>query len=150
MIRRFEVTPTRSVGDIGFGMKRSEVRSLLGGFSEYRNRPKDKNTADCFDICQAFYSDDDDLEFIMFHELDDIELKCEGKTLNKMTKDELFSLFKKLDPDISIETGNVSFESNKLGVACFFENESVTGPDGKRHDIDKLETISFAIKDFWK
>ncbi|MCL1981958.1 MAG: hypothetical protein FWG53_02540 [Clostridiales bacterium] len=148
-MRKFAIKPLISVGEIKFGMDRSSVREILGDYSEYRNRPEDVNTADSFDICQVFYSESDGVEFIMFHELDDIELRWGNQALNNMTKDELVSFFTLLDDNLSIEADMVSFESNKLGVACYFVKDIDFDEDDNEIEFEKVETISFAIKDFW-
>ena len=103
MTKQFLIKPLISVGEIKFGMKRNEVRSILGNYSEYKNRQTDTNTADCFDICQVSYNKDNCVEFIMFHELSEVELKCGNKILTKMTKDELILYISEIDKDIDLE-----------------------------------------------
>ncbi|MCL1809040.1 MAG: hypothetical protein FWG42_04620 [Clostridiales bacterium] len=152
-MRQFVIKPLVSVGDIEFGMDRREAREILGECEEYRNRPEDVNTADSFDICQVFYSESDKVEFIMFHELDGIELRWGDQMLNEMTKDELFSFFTPLDESLSVEDDvegdMVSFESNALGVACYFVKDIDYDEDDNEIEFEKVETISFAVENFW-
>ena len=148
-MKQFVVTPCVSVGDIYFGMERSKVREILGSYTEYKNFPTDNNTADCFDLCQAFYNDNNCVEFIMFHSLSDVELKWEETIISNMTKDEIITFFYERDGNLNMETGMVSFESNKLGVACYFVSDIYFDEVGNEIEFDKVETISFAIENFW-
>ena len=150
IMEQYIITPLHSVGEIRFGMERADARKILGEFSEYKNHQQDNNTADSFDICQVFYDDDNRVEFIMFHGLDEVELRWGNKTLNNMTKDELFEFFSTLDEDLAIETDEESFESNKLGIACYFVSDIYFDEEGNEKEYDKLETISFAIANYWK
>jgi len=149
-MKQFVISPLISVGEVEFGIDRSKAREILGDYSEYRNNPDDINTADCFDVCQVFYNERNGVEFVMFHELDDVELIWEDQILNKMTKMELFSYFMLLDVNLRIEDDMVSFESNELGVACYFVEDICFDEDDNEIEFDKVETISFAVKDFWK
>ena len=150
MNKQFVITQNVSVGKIEFGMERTKVREILGECSEYRNRQEDDNTADCFDICQVFYSKNNTVEFIMFHTLDKIDLVWDKKILTSMSKFELISFFLELDKDLFIEDyghGTISIESNTLGVACYFGKNICFHNDG--NEFDKVETISIGIKDYW-
>ena len=149
-MKQFTIKPLYSVGNIKFGMERSKVRELLGGYSEYKNRQDDSNTADCFDICHVFYNESNGVEFVMFHMLDEIEIMWENKTLNHMAKGELIALFQTLDENLVIEADGVSFESNKLGIACYFEMDIRFGEDGNEEEFEKLETISVAVENYWR
>ena len=153
MKKQFLITPTVSVGEIMLGMDRDDVRGILLDYSEYKNQHDDGNTADCFEICQVFYNDENKAEFIMFHALDEVELLWGESLLTDMTKDQLVCFFSALDPDIFVEDygyGIISIESNRLGVACYFVKDIETDESGNDVEVDKVETISVAVKDYWK
>jgi len=148
-MQKFIIKPLVAVGNINFGMERSEARKILGDYSEYKNRQTDINTADCFAVCQVFYDDNNCVEFIMFHNLNDIELQWEDRIISDMTKDELISFFSERDDNLDIEIGTVSFESNKLGVACYFVKDVYFDAEENEIEFDKVETISFAGENYW-
>ena len=153
MNKKFIITPLVSVGEIEFGMDRNKAREVLGSYSEYRNRQEDNNTADCFEICQVFYDECNCVEFVMFHALDQIELIWDKTTLTAMTKPELVSFFSEQDEDLVIEDygyGIISIESNALGIACYFVKDICFDDHGNEKEIDKVETMSFAVKNYWK
>ena len=150
MNKQFIITPLVSVGEINFGMKRDKVREILGDYSEYKNHQEDSNTADCFDICQVFYDESDGVEFIMFHELDKIELKYENKILTKMSKNELISFLLSLDENVSFDADMERYESNAFGIAYYFVRDIYFDKKGNETEFDRVETISFSIKDYWK
>ena len=153
MKKQFLITPTVSVGEIMFGMDRDAVRDILVHHSEYKNHQEDGNTADCFETCQVFYNEENKAEFVMFHALDEVELLWGENSLTDMTKDQLVCFFSALDPDIFIEDygyGIISIESNLLGVACYFVKDIATDESGNEVEIDKVETISVAVKDYWQ
>ena len=155
MTSQINIKPLISVGEIEFGMDRGKVREVLGEYSEYRNRKEDANTADSFDVCHAFYSEKDKIEFIMFHSFDDIELILENQILNKMTKPELVSFFTLRDENLSFEydyyeTDIVSIASNSLGIACSFAKDINYDENDNEIESDIVEAICFAVKDFWK
>jgi len=153
MKKVFIITPLVSVGDIKIGMNRVKVRENLGNYSEYRNSKEDSNTADCFDICQVFYDKNDCVECIMFHSLDKIKLFWEDVCLTDMTKPDIILFFTKIDKDLFIEDYGysiISIESNALGFACYFQTDVIFNDDGNETVIDKIESISVAVKDYWK
>lgn len=150
MNKQFIIIPLVSAGEIKFGMEREKVRGILGNYSEYRNRQEDSNTADCFDICQVFYNENDCVEFIMFHALDKIELKYENKILTKMSKDELISFLLSLDENISFDADMERCESNAFGIACYFVRDIYIDEEGNENEFDRVETISVSIEDYWK
>jgi len=153
MKKVFIITPLVSIGDIKFGMSRVNVRETLGTFSEYKNNKKDNNTVDCFDICQAFYDENDCVECTMFHSLDKIKLFWQDVCLTDLTKPSLISFFSKSDENLFIEDygyGVISIESNALGFACYFQPDVIFDDEGNETVVDKIESISVAVKDYWK
>ena len=153
MNKQFIIDPLVSVGEIKFGMERGKVRGILGEYSEYRNQQEDINTADCFKICQVFYNENNAVEFIMFHVLDKVELIWDKKFLTKMTKLEIIDFFSELDENLFIENygyGIIGIESNLLGIACYFVKDISSDADGNEIEVDKVETISIAVKNYWK
>jgi len=152
-MKKISVTPLVSAGEIKFGMERVRAREILGNFSEYKNHPDDTNTADCFELCHLFYGNDDIVEFIMFYRLDKVEISWGEKILTNMSKAELVDFFSKIDMELSVENygyGIVSFASNSLGIACSFMEDLEFDEDGNEAEIEKVETISLAVRDYWK
>ena len=153
MKKTFNITPFVSVGDVIFGMDRDVVRNIFGDFLEYKCFADDLNTADCFDICIAHYDMNNKIDFISFHDLNNVELNFGQTVLTSMNKEEIIKFCAEQDKNLMIEDygyGVVSVESNEIGVACYFETDTATDENGNRIVIDKVATISFAIKDFWK
>ena len=153
MKTEIKVKPLVFAGEIEFGMKRDLVRKNLGDFSEYKHNKDDLITVDKFKFCKVFYSKDDNAEFIMFHSLPYLSINMDGTILTDMTKEEIISYFKKLDDNLEIENyeqGIISIVSNANGVACYFTNEITIDEQNNEVIKDKVETISFAIKNYWK
>jgi len=151
-MKKFDIIPLISVGEIKFGMERDKVREILGTFKEYKNRKEDNNTADCFELCQVFYDDNNCAEFIMFHNLDNVELVYKNNVLSKMEKSDIILFFSNLDENLLVEDygqGIISIESNVYGIACYFVKDIILENDGTEKEIDKIETISVAVKNYW-
>jgi len=156
-IKQIEIIPLVSAGDIWLGMERSEARQLLGKHKEYRQFPNDENTIDAFDFCHVAYTADNLVEFVMLHDFVNLQVYYNKQRLDNMSQSELISFFYDLDEDIDIESytkgeivGIVSFESNKLGVAAYWERDVEYLEDGSEIWQDKLASISVAIRDYWK
>ena len=153
MKKQFDINPFISVGEIKFGMMCSEVREKLGEYSDYKNRAKGNKTADCFDLCHVFYDEEQCAEFIVFHALDEINLFWEANALSEMTKQKLISFFSERDNNLLVEDyghGIVGIRSNQFGIACYFTKNISTDEAGSEMEIDKVETISIAAKNYWK
>jgi hypothetical protein len=148
-MKQFIIEPLHSVGDIKFGMERSKVREFLGSYAEYKNNQEDNNTADCFDVCHVFYDESNRVEFVMFHALDNVELKWGNRLLNRMTKDELLEYFSEIDANLTVEPDGESIESNKFGIACYFVTDICFDEEDNEEEFEKLETISVAIENYW-
>jgi hypothetical protein len=149
-MKKFVINSCVSVGEIKLGMERDEARKLLGKFEEDYN-----DIADLFDVCKALYNDNDKLEFVEFHisGVDNFEIIFQDKILNKMSQDELISFFESMDQDLFIEnygSGIASIISNEFGIACSFKVDIEFDEDGNDTEVILLETISVAIKDYWK
>lgn len=56
--------PLKEVNGIKFGMKREEVRKIIGEAKEFKKSKFSKNTTDDFGYCHVFYNDDDECEAI--------------------------------------------------------------------------------------
>ena len=153
-IKQIEIIPLVSVGDIWLGTERSDVRKILGKHEEYKSFPNDENTMDAFDFCHVAYTADNLVEFVMLHNFDNLQVYFNEQRLDNMSQSELISFFQDLDEDLEIESYTegeiVSFESNKLGIAAYWERDVEDLEDGSEIQQDKLASISAAIKDYWK
>lgn len=56
--------PLKEVNGIKFGMKREDVRKIIGEAKEFKKSKFSKNTTDDFGYCHVFYDDDDECEAI--------------------------------------------------------------------------------------
>lgn len=56
--------PLKEVNGIKFGMKREDVRKIIGEAKEFKKSKLSKNTTDDFGYCHVFYNDDDECEAI--------------------------------------------------------------------------------------
>lgn len=56
--------PLKEVNGIKFGMKREDVRKIIGEAKEFKKSKFSKNTTDDFGYCHVFYNDDDECEAI--------------------------------------------------------------------------------------
>lgn len=93
-IKELIFIPFQSVGDLKFGMKRKEVRRILGGF---RQLPKDlyaKNSSDSFNGVMDCYYDEEDLlnSIVVSNEItvvfnEQIIMPLKEKEFNKLFKD---------------------------------------------------------------
>ena len=61
---RVNVVLLKKVGDIEFGMKRTDVRNLLGKCKEFKKTKESKVTADDFGYCHVFYDSDGKCEAV--------------------------------------------------------------------------------------
>jgi hypothetical protein len=150
-MRTLEITLCKSVGDIILGMDRSEARQLLGDYREFSNSAVATNTFDQFSFCHLGYDADNKVEFVCIHSLNEVALSLYGNIVSDMASLELFSFVQKLDPEVELEHAGISFESNALGIAAYFEKTPVLVLTTEQEIIcEKLETITVAIKGYWK
>ena len=74
---RINVVPLKEVNGIKFGMKRAEVRKILGEAREFKKSKFSKITTDDFGFCHVFYNTNDECEAVEIFE--DIEVVIDGR-----------------------------------------------------------------------
>ncbi len=149
-MKTFDITIGKSVGDIFFGMSRDEARQLLGEYREFENNLIKINSFDQFAFCNLGYDENNKVEFISFNEFNTIELKLENKIISSMSALELYAYISKLDKNLELEEGGVSFESNTLGIAAYFEKTLATDSSTNEEiAYQKLETITVVVPGYW-
>lgn len=150
-MRTLKIILGKSVGDITLGMTRREARNLLGEYREFRNGTINMNTFDQFSFCHLGYDVNDKVEFICIHSFNEVALSLDNIIISEMSSLELFSFISKLDPNVELEDGGVSFESNALGIAGYFEKTPALVLSTEQEIMfEKLETITVAVIGYWK
>ena len=74
---RINVVPLKEVNGIKFGMKRAEVRKILGEAREFKKSKFSKITTDDFGFCHVFYNTNDECEAVEIFE--DVEVVIDGR-----------------------------------------------------------------------
>jgi hypothetical protein len=148
---RLEIILGRSVGDINIGMKRSEVREMLGDYREFKIDAEGMNTFDQFSEFNIGYDENDQVNFISIHLPNNFKIEFNGKIISEMSSLELFSFIKDLDSNVELEPGYQHFNSNVLGFAASFKKTSVLLLDTEEKRVcEVLESITVAVRDYWK
>lgn len=146
-----EIILGKSIGDITFGMARSEARNLLGVYREFRSYVKNVNSYDQFSFCNLGYDANNEVEFISIHSVNEIALMLNNRIISDMAPLELFSFIRKLDPSVELEDGGVGFVSHFLGFAAYFEKTPVLLLSIEQEsECQKLEAVTIAVKDYWR
>lgn len=112
--------PLSKVNDIKFGMKRSEVRNILGTAKEFKKTNFSKTTTDDFGFCHVYYNTDDECEAIEI--FDECEVIINGKVVFPYEIDTLKSMI------TDIEENDVGFISKKLSIGVY-------APDNRMESI---------------
>lgn len=102
-MKKLTFIPNEKIGDIVFGMKRSEVREILGEYTEFKKTKFSKNTTDDFGFCHVFYDDNDCCEALELFE--NAEVEYNGKLIFPSTKSEIVNIIDDIEPD---EYGGIS------------------------------------------
>jgi hypothetical protein len=149
-MKTFDVIIGKSVGEIVFGMPRNEARLLLGEYREFNNNLVKMNSFDQFAFCHLGYDENDKVEFVCFTVLKDVELKLENRIISRMSSLQLFAYVNKLDNTVELEESGISFESNTLGVAAYFEKTPATDTNtGEEIIFEKLASVTIAVPGYW-
>ncbi len=127
---KWNVWPLKDVNGIKFGMKREEVRKVLGGeVSEFKKSKFSKTTTDNFGICHVFYNMNDECEAVEIFE--GVTVDVNGKTIFPTDIESI----KKVFGDIEEEYGSFISKSNSIGIYA---------PSGK------MESILFGNKGYYE
>lgn len=68
--------PLKEVSGVKFGMKRADVRAILGKAKEFKKSKFSKNTTDDFGFCHVFYNADDECEAVEI--FDGVQVTVDG------------------------------------------------------------------------
>lgn len=117
---KFDVVPMESVNEVRFGMKRKDVRDLLGNAREFIKFEGNTTTTDDFGFCHVFYDREDKCEAIEIFE--ESEVFINGNLVFPTDFATAKSIVKSLDED---DEGLISFEDS-IGIYA---------PDGKMESI---------------
>lgn len=126
---KINAVPLREVAGVKFGMKRSEVRKVLGDAREFKKSKFSKTLTDDFGFCHVFYNSDDECEAIeLFKE---VQVMIGNRLVFPMTLDEAKKILGELIEDVGsyisakdsvgIYAPGGSMESILFGVAGYYE-----------------------------
>lgn len=120
-MKKIDVIPLIQVNGVKFGMKRSEVRTILGEATEFFKTASSTNLTDDFGYCHVFYDVNDRCEAIEF--FDDTEVYIDSKLIFPTNKERALNLFKSVFEDfIQDDDGLISY---KYSIGIFAPNESM-------------------------
>ncbi len=130
---KIRAIPTESVGQIKFGMSRSEVRTAVGkAFSEFRKSKFSANTADDFGYMHVFYDAKDNCEAVEV--FDDCIIEVDGVCLIPCGKAAADEWLKARDAAAEISPDNSTSNALSIGIGA---------SDGK------VESILFGRADYY-
>ena len=121
-MERWELKPLESVGNIVFGMDRSEARKRLGDqFTEFRKTKWSKNTTDDYGRFHVFYTPDDRVEAVEFFE--GVEIVLNGQTVFPIRTKEIEKVLPGIEKDdvgfTSVENA-IAYQTNPVDAECIF------------------------------
>lgn len=123
-----EVQPLVGASGIKFGMKRDEVRSILGTAKEFKKSKYSKTTSDDFGFCHVFYNTEDCAEAVEFFV--DAEVSINGQVVFPGSADLIIGMFSDFVQDSS------GYISNDHSIGIY-------APDGN------MESILFGCKGYY-
>lgn len=130
MMEKWELKPLVSVGEIKFGMNRSDVHKLFEEkCTEYKKSKYSKNTTDDYGRFHIFYTTDNKVDAVEFFE--GIELVMNGNVIFPVEVSEIDRLlpeiekegnsFTHIEKSIGIETDSKKTESILVGSKGYYE-----------------------------
>ena len=125
---KFDVAPMVSVNEIKFGMKRNEVRQLLGSATEFFKFEDDEVTTDDFGFCHVFYDKNDRCEAVEI--FNDSEVYIDG------------NLVFPTDFNTALEIVH-DFEQDDDGLISYSSSIGIYAPN------DEMESILFGNKGYY-
>jgi len=91
-IKALNVVPYKSVGDLTFGMKREEVRNIMGGYKEVPKSQFADNSSDSFNrLINCYYDKNNNLNGVVIS--NEINVTLDGKTILPISEDEFNKMF---------------------------------------------------------
>lgn len=126
---KMEAIPLKEVAGVEFGMKRIEVRKILGKANEFKKSKFSKTFSDDFGFCHVFYNTNDECEAIeVFKE---VQVIINDKVVFPTTLDEAKKILGELIEE------DESYISKKKSVGIYI-------PDGN------MESILFGISEYYE
>ena len=120
--------PLKEVHGVKFGMKRDEVRSILGTATEFKKTPFSKTTTDDFRFCHVFYNINGECEAIELFE--ETEVIVDGTVVFPTN----IETVKKIFSDLTENDDSFISKSQSIGIYA---------PCGK------MESILFGISGYY-
>jgi len=120
--------PLKSVNGIKFGMKREEVRKLLGEYEEFKKSVLSTNTTDDFGYCHVYYNKNNEVEAI---EIFDADVFVNDEKIYPLELEKTKNIIK----DLEICEETLLSKSNSIGI--YFENK-------------EMKSILFGIEGYYK
>ena len=109
------------VNGVKFGMKRSEVRAVLGEATEFEKTESRPNTTDDFVYCHVYYDNNDECEAIEI--FDEVAVYIDNKLIFPTDKETAFELFKTVFDDFTQDDdGLISY---KYSIGIYAPDESM-------------------------
>ena len=115
-----KVIPLSEVNGVKFGMKRDEVRNILGNATEFKKSKFSKTTTDDFGFCHVFYNQNDECEAIEI--FDESEVQIENVTVFPAEINKLKEML-------------MDFEDDNCGFICKSKSIGVYAPEGRMESI---------------
>ena len=114
---KWHIVPGKSVGKIEFGMKREDVRAILGDkYEEFKKSEFSVNTTDDYGFLHVFYTEDNQVEAVEVFE--DIELVLGGITVFPIQTSHIGEAL----PGISEDEWGFTDEERSIGYEIDGEN----------------------------
>ena len=126
---RIKAFPLVGIDKLKFGMKRHEVRSILGNSTEFLKTSEDKITTDDFGFCHVYYDEDDRCEAVEIFNENEVYIE------NSKVFPTDFSSAKKVIP---------SFIQDDDGLLSYDLSIGIYAPD------NEMESILFAKKGYYE
>ncbi|HBI61998.1 MAG TPA: hypothetical protein DDY31_12435 [Lachnospiraceae bacterium] len=102
--------PLKEVAGVKFGMKRSEVRKVLGEANEFKKSKFSKTFTDDFGFCHVFYNSEDECEAIeLFREA---QVLIGGRLVFPTTLDEA----KRILGELLVDDGSYISKKDSVGI----------------------------------
>ena len=122
----WKLVPTKSIGDINFGMNRSEVRALFSGaFEEFKKTEDSDETTDDFGDFHVYYDEDDKVEAVEIFE--NVNVEYEGKTIFPIAVGDIIKIFEDIEVEEEFLTDyekSIGYSLDEDEVECvLFGNE---------------------------
>ncbi len=108
------VEPVIRVGEINFGMARTEVRKILGEYKEFKKSKYSKNTTDDFSTCHVFYDGDNKCEAVEI--FDGIEVRIGGSIIFPGDFKDGIENLRLIDKDLKIEKDGCISKDKSIGI----------------------------------